>query len=57
MTISDERLEALASYCISECSVLIKNTELLELIRAYQHHKRVLPLHQAIAEACKKLGY
>jgi hypothetical protein len=55
--ISDDRLAVLAAYCVDGRSVLVKDTELLELIRAYEHHKRVLPLHQAIAEACKKLGY
>jgi hypothetical protein len=37
--------------------VLLPKTEVWELVQAYCHHKRVLPLHQAIARACKDLGY
>jgi hypothetical protein len=57
--ISDERLDILIQLAEAPNTayVTIPNAMALELLRAYQHHKRVLPLHQAIAELCKKLGY
>jgi hypothetical protein len=55
--LSKERLAILEDAALENDKVVVSSYELLELVRAYNHHKRVLPLHQKIAEACKELGF
>ena len=53
-----ERLEQLLQV-IKDSKVtgaFIPSHEIAELVKAYQYHLRVLPLHNAIHEACQKLG-
>jgi hypothetical protein len=56
---TEERLNDLTDLATNPqlTTVTIPSNELLELLRAYHYHKRVLPLHQKINEACKELGF
>lgn len=55
--IDDKVLAKLFKQAETEVFIKVPQIVMIELIRAYQHHKRVLPLHQKIAEACKELGF
>lgn len=56
--IETERLEQLLQV-VTDAKVtgaFIPSDEIAELVKAYQYHLRVMPLHLAIHEACQKLG-
>ena len=56
---TEERLQVLQELATNPqlTTVTVPSDELLELLRAYRYHVRVVPLHQKINEACKELGF